>query len=35
MAYSLFLFIRDIADADLVGWMTRPALIGSPDCGKL
>ena len=23
MAYSLFLFIRDIADADLVGWIDR------------
>ena len=42
MAYSLFLFIRDIADGDLVGWIDRqfqgaddpPAPIGSPDCGK-
>ena len=23
MAYSLFLFIRDIADGDLVGWIDR------------
>jgi hypothetical protein len=42
MAYSLFLFIRDVADGDLAGStgnskmrMTQPAPIGSPDCGKL
>jgi hypothetical protein len=33
MAYSLFLFMRDIADGDLVGW--KPAPIGSTDCVKL
>jgi hypothetical protein len=42
MVYSLFLFIRDIADGDLVGWIDHrlqaaddlPAPIGSPYCGK-
>ena len=24
-AYSLFLFIRDIADGDLIGWIDAPA----------
>ena len=43
MAYSLFLFVRDIAAGDLVGWIDRqfqgaddrPALTGSPNYGKL
>ena len=42
MAYSLFLFIRDIADGDLVGWIDQqfqdaddPASpTGCPDCGR-